>query len=142
MNEQTLFFIKIYISHFIIERVMFLVCEGWAGDGDRLLFWPKVLLSTIAAFLPHLGLVAQPWVTEGPKPSVCRWLSLRHLVPNWLKPSVSWLYFCLTSTCFRCFSAVLPLIYIGASIDWRLGRESICYRSKTVYRNKIGLGIK
>ena len=31
--------------------------------------------------------VAQPWVTEGPKPSVCRWLSLRHLTSNWLKPS-------------------------------------------------------
>ena len=69
-NEH--FFIKIYLSHFILERVMFLVCEGWAGDGDRLLFWPKVLLSTIAALLPHLDLVTQPWVTEGPKPSVCR----------------------------------------------------------------------
>ena len=26
--------------------------------------------------------------TEGPKPSVCRWLSLQHLVSNWLKLSV------------------------------------------------------
>ena len=28
--------------------------------------------STIAAFLSHLGWVAQPWVTEGSKPSVCK----------------------------------------------------------------------
>ena len=27
MNERTHFFIKIYLSHFILERVMFLVCE-------------------------------------------------------------------------------------------------------------------
>ena len=84
MNERTHFFIKIYLSHFILERVMFLVCERWVGDGDRLLFWSKVLLS-IAALLSHLGWVAQPWVTEGPKPSVCRWLSIRHLVFNWLQ---------------------------------------------------------
>ena len=46
------------------------------------------VLLTIAAFLSHLGWVAQPWVTEGPKPSVCRWLSLRHLVSNCLEPSM------------------------------------------------------
>ena len=40
--------------------------------------------------------------------------------PNWLKPSVPWLYYCLTSTCFRYFSS-----YTGASLDWRLGRGSI-----------------
>ena len=61
-------------------------------------FDPAVLLS-------HLGLVAQPWVTEGPKPSVCRWLSIRHLVPDWLQlaqtASGTWLYNCLTPTCFR-----------------------------------------
>ena len=27
MNERTHFFIKIYLSHFIHERVMFVVCE-------------------------------------------------------------------------------------------------------------------
>ena len=59
---------------------MLFVRERWAGDGDR--------LSTIAALLLHLGLVAQRWVTEGPKPSVCWWFSIRHLVLNWLRPSV------------------------------------------------------
>ena len=67
------------------EGLMLVVCERWVGDGDRLLFWSKVLLSTIAELLPHLGSVAQPWVTEGPKPSVCRWFSIQHLVPNWLQ---------------------------------------------------------
>ena len=37
-----------------------------------------------AVLLSHLGWVAQPWATEGPKPSVCCWLSIRHLVSNWL----------------------------------------------------------
>ena len=63
---------------------MFLVRERWAGGGDRLLYWPQVLL-TIAALLSHLCWVAHPWVIEGPKPSVCRWLSIRHLVTNWLQ---------------------------------------------------------
>ena len=47
-------------------------------------------------------------------------LVLTPLAPwsNWLKPSVPGLYYCLTS-------AVLPLIYTGASLDWRLGRGSI-----------------
>ena len=74
---------------------MLVVCERWVGDGDRLLHIdPKVLL-TIVALLLHSGWVAQPWVTEGRKPSVCRWLSLRHPVPNfhwnsnWHKPSVA-----------------------------------------------------
>ena len=89
MNEWTRFFIKKYnFSHFILERVMFLVCERRVGDRDSLLYWPKVLL-TIAALLSHLGWVAQPWVTEGPKPSVFRWLSLRQLVPNWLQPQLT-----------------------------------------------------
>ena len=33
---------------------MLVVCERRVGDWDRLLFWPKVLLSTIAALLSHL----------------------------------------------------------------------------------------
>ena len=32
----------------------------------------------------------------------------------------------ISSTGCTCF-AVLPLIYTGASLDWRLGRESTCY---------------
>ena len=58
-----------------------------SGDKDGLLFWPKFFLAhSSTSFSCWLG-VAQPWVTEGPKPSVCSWFSLRHLVSNWLKPS-------------------------------------------------------
>ena len=54
------------------------MCERWVGDGDRYVtYWPQVHL-TIAALLSHSGWAAQPWVTEGQKPSVYCW----YLVPN------------------------------------------------------------
>ena len=122
-NERTLLY-KNIISHTLFSKgLMFLVHERWVGDRDRLLYWPQVLL-TIAALLSHLGCVAQPWVTEGPKPSVCRWLSIRHLVSNWLEQP--WTTGYIIVSCPSA-SAVLPLIYTGASLDWRLGRGSICY---------------
>ena len=61
--------------------------------GQTATYWPQVLL-TIAALLWHSGWAAQL--------SVWSWFSLRwHPISNsnWL-PSVSWLYFCLTSTYF------------------------------------------
>ena len=73
----------------------------------------------------------------------------------------TWLYFCLTSTGFSCAYAsapnsttstgqgdipisstgctcfaVLPLIYSGASHDWRLGRGSICYNCNNLFNQK------
>ena len=122
-------------------------------------YWPKVLLATIAALLPHLGWAAQPWVAEGPSPlsgaGSHSYLQLRlELNWNWLTQVVcgTWLYNCLTPTCFlwtyasapssttstgqgdipisstrcTCFTVVL-LIYTGVSLDWQLGRGSICY---------------
>ena len=42
MNERTHIFIKIYLSHFILERAdVGYVWERWAGDGNRLLYWPS-----------------------------------------------------------------------------------------------------
>ena len=110
MDERTHFFIKIYLSHFIIERVdVGCVWEvSWRRE-QTATYWPKVLL-TIAVLLSHSGWATQPWVTEGPKSSACCWLSIRHIVPNWLQLQLEleltqvvcgiWLYFCLTSTCF------------------------------------------
>ena len=79
MNERTHFFIKIYISHFILERVY--ICCVW------LISWIQgytailtLVLLTIAATLSHFGRVAQPWVTKGSKPSVCSWFSIRPLL--------------------------------------------------------------
>ena len=110
MNERKHFFIKVYLSHFILERVdVGCVWEVSWRRGQTATYWPKVL-QTIAALLSHFGWAAQPWVTEGPKPSVCCWLSIRHLVPNWLQLQLeleltqavcgTWLYNCLTPTCF------------------------------------------
>ena len=111
MNERTHFFIKIYLSqHFILERVevgyVWEVSWRW---GQTATYWPKVLL-TIAALLLYSGWAGQPWVTERPNPSVCRWLSIWHLVPNWLQLQLeleltqavcgTWLYNCLMPTCF------------------------------------------
>ena len=129
MNEQTHFFIKIYLSHFILERVdVGCVWEVSWRQGQTATYWPKVLLA-IAAFLSHLGWIAQPWVTEGLKLSVCCWLSCWHLVPNWLqlqlelpKPSVAPGYIIVSRPPA---SAVPLLIYTGASLDWRLGQGSI-----------------
>ena len=45
-NERTnaLLYKYINLSHFIFERVDVSMCERWVGDGDRLLYWPQVLL--------------------------------------------------------------------------------------------------
>ena len=37
-RTNTLLFKNIYISHFILEKVMFVECERLAGDRDRLLY--------------------------------------------------------------------------------------------------------
>ena len=162
MNERTHFFIKIYLSHFILERVMFVVWEMSWRRVQTATYWPQVLL-TLAALLSHSGWAAQPWVTVAQALSLQadshagilspNWLQLE-LELNWLKPSVASGFIFVwrpPASCGRtylppspnsttstgqgdipmwstgciCF-AVLPLIYAGASLDWRLGRGSIC----------------
>ena len=110
MNERTHFFIKnIPLTLYSRKGDVSCVWEVSWRRGQTATYSPKVLL-TIAALLSHSGWVAQPWVTEGPKSCVCRCLSMRQLVPNWLQLQLEleltqadcgiWLYFCLTSTCF------------------------------------------
>ena len=100
---------------------MLVVCERWAGDGDRLLYWP---IST--SFTSWLGCSAvSHW---GPK-ALCLPLALnwepaadRGLVSNSRQLSRAPGYiFVLRPPA----SAVLPHIYTGASLNWRLGRGSI-----------------
>ena len=107
-NERTnTLLYKKYISHTLFSKeLMLVVCKRWVETRTDCYLDPSSS-STIAALLSHLCWVAQPWATEDPKPSVCRLLSIWHLVSNWLKPSVCWLYYCLTPTCFRCSSAYL-----------------------------------
>ena len=122
-------------------------------------YWPQVHYSSTSS---SFCWAAQPG-SWGPKPSVWRWLSLRHLVPNcdwnsncplpdsnsnWLKPSMAPGYIivwhppasCGRRICtefnpstgqgniFDRMHLFLPLIYPGASLNWRLGRGSICYK--------------
>ena len=92
-----------------------------------------------AVLLSHLGWVAKPWVIESPKPSVYRWLSIRHLVSNWLRPSVHLVILQfkvhLLPLFFRLFTQV-PLL-----IDWsiegqyvtqirRTRHAELCWRTK------------
>ena len=158
-NERTntLLYKKRYTSHTLFERVdvgcVWEVSWRWRQTAT---YWPKVLL-TIGALLSHSSWAAQPWVTEDPSPlSGAGSHSVGILSPTSTAIRTSqavcgtWLYNCLTSTCFlwvyasvpssttgqgdilisstgcTCFAA-LPLIYTGASLDWRLGRGSICY---------------
>ena len=72
MNVRTHFFIKIYLSYFILERVdVGCVWEVSWRRGQTATYWPKFFWSEQHFFLILAG-VAQPWVTEGPKPYVCR----------------------------------------------------------------------
>ena len=76
---------------------MFLVCERWIGDGDRLTQSSSDHSST--SFSSWLGWAVQPWVTEGRKPSVCKLILLLASYPptdsnynwdsKWLQPSVA-----------------------------------------------------
>ena len=129
-NERMniLLYENISLTLYSRKGLMLVVCERWVGGGDRLLFWPKVLLSTITALLSHSGWAAQPWVTVSPKPSVCHWLSIRHLVPNWLQLQLeltqticgTWLYNCLMPTYFCCSSA-----YLHRCISWLTAQSRV-----------------
>ena len=81
MNEQIHFLLKICLSHFIFERVLFLVCERWVGDGDR-------LLHTDTSSSDHSSTSFSSWLgllKRGSLRAQSRWLSFQHLVPNWLQ---------------------------------------------------------
>ena len=124
MNERTHFFKK-YISHTLFSKsLMFHVCERWVGDGDRLLHIdPSSSDYSSTSFSSWLRLLNRGSL-RAPKPSVCRWLSLQQLVPNWLQldrtASGTWLYDCFMSTCFRCSSA-----YLHRCISWLTVRSRV-----------------
>ena len=157
MNERTHFFIKIYLTLYSwkgCKRVdVGYVWEVSWRQRETATYWPQVPL-TIAALLPHsAGLLNQGhW---GPKP-LCLELVLTPQVSylqlelnwNWLELTNrltqaicgTWLYNCLTPTCFcghthlhqiqprsqvkvifQYLQPDAPVIYTGASLDWWLG---------------------
>ena len=120
MNERTHFFIKIYLSHFILEKVMFVVCGRWARDRDRLLYWPKFFL-TIATFLSHLGLgLLNRGSLRAQSPLSIAGSHFGILSPTDSNRLGTWSYYCLTSTCFRCSSA-----YLLRCISWLMARSMV-----------------
>ena len=133
MNELTHFFIKIYLSHFILERAMFVVCERWFGDGHRLLYYPKFIFDhSSTSFSSWLGCsTAGHWGPQNPQSA--SWFSRWHPLSSWLEPPQATGYIIVKRPPA---SAVLPLIYTGASVDWRLGRGSI-YNRGAPYSPKL-----
>ena len=120
MNERTHFFIKIYLSHFILERVMFVVCERWVETRTDCYFELSSSDHSSTSFSSWRGCS-----TVGHGGPQVLWLEL-----------VLTLASCLQLTWTICApgyiivwlplaSAVLPLNYPGASLDWRLVRGSI-----------------
>ena len=82
-NERTntLLYKNIALTLYSRKGEIYCVWEVSWIRGQTATYSPQVLL-TIEALLLHSGWAAQPWVTEGPKPYVCCWLSIRHLVSN------------------------------------------------------------
>ena len=85
MNERTHFFIKIYLSHFIRKGWCFLCVRGELETETDC-----YILTQISSH-GHSSTSSSSWLGcstvghWGLKPSVCRWLSIWHLVPNWLQ---------------------------------------------------------
>ena len=121
-NERTnTFFIRLYLSHFILKRAdVGCVWEVSWRRGQTAVLTPSSS-STIAALHSHLAGLFNRGSLRAASPQSASWFSRWHPVYNWLEPSGTWLYDCLRTPA----SAVLLLIYTGASLDWRLGRGSI-----------------
>ena len=109
MNKRTHFFIRVYLSHFILERGCFLCARGeLETDTDCYILTQSSSDHSSTSFSSWLGCsTVGHW---GSKPSVWSWFSLRHLGPDWLQLQLqleltqavcgTWLHNCPTSTCF------------------------------------------
>ena len=104
-NEHTS--LEKYTSHTLFERVSKGLCvRGELETEQTASYWPQVPLSLAALLSYSAGLLnRRSW---GPKPSAGSWFSLPRTATrtptNWLQLTESnsgtWLYNCLTSTCF------------------------------------------
>ena len=120
MNERTHFFIKIISLTLFSKGLMLVVCDRWVGDGDSLLHidHSSTSFSSWLGLLNRGSLLAQsPLSAAGSQfgilsPTDSNW--------DWLNPCVSWLYLCLTSTCFRSSSA-----YLHRCISWLTVRSRV-----------------
>ena len=145
MNERAQFFRKIYLSHFILERVakglLLVMGERWVGDGtDCHILTPSS--SDYSSTSSLFCWAAQPG-SWGPKPlsgagSYCLKLQLELQLTQAV--CGTWLYNCLTYTSFLWASQLHRIQPVHRSrwypdifdrmhlfLDWRRGRGSICY---------------
>ena len=108
------------------------VCCVWemSGDKERLLYWSKFFLDhSSTSFASWLGLLNHG-LLRAQSPLSAAGSHFGNLSPTDSNRPGTWLYYFLRPPA----SAVLPLIYIGASLDWRLGRWSI-YNTTTILLN-------
>ena len=106
MNEWTHFFIKIYLSHFILGRVdVGCVWEMNWRRGQTVIL-TQVLLTIAALLSPHLSWGCSTVGHWRPK-ALCLPLALASASCLQLTRTApgTWLYYCLTTTCFHCSSA-------------------------------------
>ena len=120
-NERTHFFIK-NISLTLYSWKGDVGCEwemSWRRGQTAIL--TQVLLATIAALLPRLGWSCSTVGHWGPK-ALCLPLALTSASCLQLTRTApgTWLYYCLTSTCFRCSSA-----YLHRCISWLTARSRV-----------------
>ena len=115
-NERTntLLYKNISLTLYSRKGWCFLCVRGEWREGQTVIL-TQVLL-TITAPFSHFGWFAQPWVTESPKPSICAGFHSGILSPTDSNRPGTWLYYYLSSTCFRCSSA-----YIHRCISWLTG---------------------
>ena len=131
-NEQTntLLYKNISLTLYSRKGWCWLCVRGKVETGTDYYILTQVLL-TIAALLSHFGRGCSTVGHWGPQAlslqadSHAGILSPTRSNSNWLKPSVAPGYIFVWHPPA---SAVPPLIYTGASLDWRLGRGSICYK--------------
>ena len=130
-NERTnTLLYKNIISHTLFSKgLMLVVCERWAGDGDRLQYWPS---ST--SFSSWLGYsTVGHW---GPK-ALCLPLALNSASCLQLARTASgtWLHNCLTTTCFRCSSA-----YLHRFISWLTARSRVNMLQDVILKKSVWFG--
>ena len=132
MNERTHFFIKRYLSHFILERVdVSVMCEKWVETGtdgyidptssldhSTLFYFSRTATSGRSAewdsaLLPNLGWGCSTGGRWGPQTSVCKpTLTLAFLSPANSTTAGTCLYSFITSTCFRFFYRLFIQVHL------------------------------
>ena len=141
-NERTHFFIKIYLSHFILERVD--VSCVWVGDGDRPLHIDPSSSdhsSTSSSFWLGCSTVGH-WEPK----TLCLPLALNSASCLQLTPTpADSSRLCLGYIFVSCppASAVLPLIYTGASLEGQYVTPiyTSLFQSISIHRISIYLSI-